>query len=90
MVIDKLEFKCIVEKIFDDIISNYDTIKIHNQYYWDIDDNQITDIENEPKSFIVGDYFHEINHLQKLKKNKIAYGPAELQMVANILRILSI
>jgi hypothetical protein len=69
--------------------SNGNEVEINNDFYWDIDDNELYNPYEEPKDITLGQLSHDMEELQRLNESDdaIIY---DLKRLSEILRAISI
>jgi hypothetical protein len=83
-----------LEKMISIILNKYrdvngNEILIENDYYWDIDENELYSVSNEPKDFSIGQITDDWRTLESsLGSDDLI--PYDLQRIASILKVLSV
>lgn len=81
-VVDILKLKESIDILFGHLIdSGINSLSLDTQYYWEVEERLQYDIINEPKGYVVGDFFQDLDVLEGVLKegeNVVAYSLTEL------------
>ncbi|MGY4538156.1 hypothetical protein ACVW0P_002576 [Mucilaginibacter sp. UYNi724] len=63
------------------------TIELKNDYYWDIDSNELYNLYEQPKDFALGQLSFDWEHIEKASPDELI--PYDFEKVSCILKALS-